>query len=33
MPIDGDDALLAQEAEVKPPKVDVFPWEKIERGP
>jgi hypothetical protein len=32
-PIDGDDTLLATEPDVQPPKVQVFPWEKLVRGP
>jgi hypothetical protein len=32
-PIDGDDALLAQEPVVQFPTVDGFPWEKIKQGP
>lgn len=31
-PIDGDDALLAAELDVQPPKVQDFPWEKLTRG-
>jgi hypothetical protein len=32
-PIDGDHALLAAEPDVQTPKVQVFPWEKLTRGP